>query len=414
MDYNTLLDLVANLGYQLAMCGAETYRVEESVKRIMTAYGIESEVFAITSCLIVSLTTPDGTTLTRMRRIGFHGNDLDGVERYNNLSRIICTNTPEPKVAAEWLKETQQQRVSYKYITYLFGNFFAGFGFCILFGGMLFDALCAGICGVLIGLVSRQLDKMKVNSFFNTMTCAFLMSFLAYTMGAVHIANNTDTVVIGALMLLVPGLLITNAMRDIIFGDTISGVNRIVQVLLIAAAIALGTGVAWNLTDLLYGNLNTLDPITYPILIQILVAMLGSLGFALIFNIHGSGFFLCVLGGGICWSIYSLLLHFGCNDLIAYFAASVIGAIYSEVMARMRKYPAISYLVSSIIPLIPGAGVYYTTNHLVRGDMQAFSAQGIHTIAIAGSIAVGILTVSTLVHLWTVWHSHKYKKASDR
>ena len=407
MDYNTLLDVVANLGYRLAMCGAETYRVEESVKRIMSAYGIESEVFAITSCLIVGLTTPDGITITRMRRIGFHGNDLEGVEHYNNLSRRICSQRPAPKVAAQWLNETEKHRTSYKLPIYLIGHFIAAFGFSILFGGKPIDALCAGLGGVLIGIVSRMLDKMKVNTFFNTMTCAFLMSTFAYAMGAIHIANNTDTVVIGALMLLVPGLMITNAMRDIIFGDTISGVNRIVQVLLVATAIALGTGAAWNLADSLFGIPVNPNPIVYPYAIQILTSMLGSLGFALIFNIHGAGFLLCVLGGGICWAMYSMMLHLGCSDLVAYFTASVVGAVYAETMARIRKYPAISYLVISIIPLIPGAGVYYTTNHLVRGDMQSFSAQGIHTIAIAGAIAVGILMVSTLVHLWTVWRTHK-------
>ena len=406
MDYNTLLDVAADLGYRLAMCGAETYRVEESVRRIMTAYKINSEVFAITSCLIVSITTPDNKTMTRMRRIGFHGNDLEGVEHYSNLSRKICTQTPEPQIAAAWLNETEQHKASYQFPTYLFGHFLAGCGFAVLFGSRLIDGLCAGICGVLIGLVSRALDKLKVNSFFNTMTCAFLMSLMAYSMGAAHIATNTDTVIIGALMLLVPGLLITNAMRDIIFGDTISGVNRIVQVLLVAAAIALGTGAAWNFCNALFGISANPSPVTYSAPIQIFAAMLGSLGFALIFNIHGSGFFLCVLGGGICWAVYSIMLHFGVSDLIAYFTASVIGAIYAESMARIRKYPAISYLVISIIPLIPGAGVYYTTNHLVRGDMSSFSAQGIHTIAIAGAIAVGILTVSTIVQLWTVWKSH--------
>lgn len=407
MDYNTLLDLVADLGYRLAMCGAETYRVEESVKRILAAYEIESEVFAITNCLIVSLKTPEGNTMTRMRRIGFHGNDLDGVECYNSLSRKICAQAPEPAVAVQWLNETEHRRASYRFPLSLLGHFVAASGFSILFGGKAIDGLCAGLCGILIGLVNKVLDKMKVNTFFSTMTCAFLMSLLAYTLGTVHIAYNTDAVIIGALMLLVPGLLITNAMRDIIFGDTISGVNRIVQVLLVAIAIALGTGVAWNLGDILFGISINPNPTVYPYVIQILAAMLGCLGFGLVFNIHGSGFFLCVLGGGICWAVYSAMLHFGYNDLIAYFTAAMIGAIYAEAMARIRKYPAISYLVISILPLIPGAGVYYTTNHLVRGNMEAFSAQGIHTLAIAGVIAIGILSVSTIVHLWTVWRTHK-------
>lgn len=407
MDYNTLLDLVADLGYRLAMCGAETYRVEESVNRIMSSYGIESEVFAIPNCLIVSIAASNGLPMTRMRRIGHHGNDLDGVERYSNLSRRICSEQPDPETAVKWLKEMDSQKVNYRLPVFMLGTFIAALGFCLLFGGSFADSLCAGVCGILVGLLNRLLNNLKVNPFFNTIASAFLLALAAYGMGAIEIANNTDTVVIGTLMFLVPGLLITNAMRDIIFGDTNSGVNRIVQVLLVAIAIALGTGAAWNLSDFLFGIPVNPNPIDYSNMIQIIASMLGCLGFSLIFNIHGKGIILCVIGGGLSWAVYITVLHLGGSDIMAYFLAAIVCAIYAETMARVRKCPAISYLVTAIFPLIPGAGVYYTTNHLVRGDMQAFTAQGIHTVAIAGAIAVGILMISTLVHLWAVWRSHK-------
>ena len=80
MDYNILMDLSVELGYRLAMNGAETFRIEESINRIMLTYGVTAEVFAIPNCLIVSIETPEGELMTRMRRIGYHGNDLDGVE----------------------------------------------------------------------------------------------------------------------------------------------------------------------------------------------------------------------------------------------------------------------------------------------------------------------------------------------
>ena len=87
MDYNILLDLATDLGYELAMCGAETFRVEESVSRVLSSYGIASEVFAIPNYLIVTVMMEDGTPITRMRRIGSHGNDLDSVEKFSGLSR---------------------------------------------------------------------------------------------------------------------------------------------------------------------------------------------------------------------------------------------------------------------------------------------------------------------------------------
>ena len=192
-------------------------------------------------------------------------------------------------------------------------------------------------------------------------------------------------------------------MRDIIFGDTNSGINRIVQVLLIAAAIALGTGAAWNLINALWGI--PTPPVTIPheAGIQLLSCFIGCIGFAILFNIHGPGILLCALGGAITWATYCLVQHLGGGDILCYFFSAVVASTYSEAMARIRKYPAISYLCVSIFPLIPGAGIYYTTNYLVQGDMSMFATQGTHTIAIAGAIAVGILISSTFVRLWSVW-----------
>jgi len=412
MNCDKLLDLATEIGYCLAMSGAETFRVEDSINRILAAYQIQSEVFAIPNCMTISIKTSDGQSITRMRRVGHHGNDLDSVERFSNLSRRICKEAPPVDIATQWLEETKKSCRHYPTIIELIGHFTGAFGFALFFGGTLIDATVSGICGIIVGLVNSFLGKLRVNPFFTTIASAFLMTIAAYGFGALRIADNTDTIVIGALMLLVPGLLFTNAMRDIIFGDTNSGTNRIVQVLLVAAAIALGTGAAWNLSELLFGINSNSDPIVYSWLIQCLAACIGCLGFSLIFNIHGPGVLLCVLGGGLSWAAYCAVLHFTGSDILAYFGAAVASAAYSEAMARIRKYPAISYLVVSIFPLIPGASIYYTTGYVVRGDMAGFADKGTHTIAIAGAIAVGILMVSTLVRLWGVW-INRNKKASE-
>lgn len=410
MNHDILLDLVANLGYSLAMCGAETFRVEDSVNRILTAYKIESEVFAIPNCLIITIHTDDGRSATRMRRIGLHGNDLDSVEKYNSLSRRICTEKPQPEIAVQWLKEVEATRVHYKSPMLLFGNILVAAGFSVFFGGTVIDALCAGVSGLLMGVADQFLEKFRTNGFFKTIVCAFIMTFFACIFGIIGIADNTDMVIIGALMLLVPGLLFTNAMRDIIFGDTNSGINRIVEVLLVAAAIALGTGAAWNASASLWGIPQNAPALLHPYWIQCLTSIVSCVGFAYLFNIQGYGKLLCALGGALAWAAYGLTDYFGGGELLCYFFSTLTAAAYAEIMARIRKYPAISYLVISILPLIPGAGIYYTTNRLVSGDMTGFANQGKHVIAIAGVIAVGILMISTIVRLWNEWKHHSARK----
>lgn len=410
MDYEILLDTVVDLGYELAMAGAETFRVEESISRVLQAYGISSEVFAIPNNLIVSIETPDGKPMTRMRRIGYHGNDLDTVEQFSGLSRALCNRKPEPKEARRWLALVSSQRRRYSVPMIYLGYFLGAAGFGIFFGGNLHDFFCAGICGVLVGFVNRFMDTLKANQFFSTIASSFLMAMLAYLLGELGIARTPDAVTIGALMILVPGLLFTNAMRDIIYGDTNSGINRIVQVLLVAAAIALGTAVAWNCSALLFGQPVSPDAIGYSLTMECLAAFIGCIGFSILFNIHFPGALLCALGGLLAWAVYAIALRFSGSEIIGYFWGAVFASAYSETMARIRKYPAISYLVVSIFPLIPGAGVYYTMTHAVRGEMELFASRGMFTAAIAGVMAVGILLVSTSVRLYLTWKSQQMQK----
>lgn len=203
-------------------------------------------------------------------------------------------------------------------------------------------------------------------------------------------------VIIGALMLLVPGLLITNSMRDIIYGDTSSGVSRIVQVLLSAFAIALGTAAAWHVTTPIYGHAETVAALTYPLWAQGIATFVACLGFVILFNVHDWGCVLCALGSALTWIVYLLCSRVGCSVYSANFFSEVVAAVYSEGMGRWRKCPVTSYLVISSIPLLPGAGIYYTMSIGLSGAVQAALQKGLETAGIAGSLAVGILLVSTV------------------
>ena len=407
MDYNTLLDMATDLGYELAMAGAETFRVEESVSRCLAAYGVEAEVFAIPNYLMVSIITDEGQPITRMRRIGHHGNNLDAVEKFSGLSRAFCNRTPDPKIGLQWFEQVRRRISVYSTPMQYLGSFLGAAGYAMFFGGNLVDALCSGLCGMLIGFINNFLNSRKANQFFQTIASSFFMALLAYALGAVGIAPNPDAVTIGALMILVPGLLFTNAMRDIIYGDTNSGINRIVQVFLVAAAIALATASAWNVASLLWGTPFSVEGLPYSILAQCLFAFVGCLGFTIQFNIHGKGIMLPALGGALAWAVYLIALEASGSEISGYFWSALFSSLYSEIMARIRKYPAISYLVISIFPMIPGAGVYYTMNYAVQGQMELFANKGMFTAAIAGIMAVGILLGSTAFRMYSEWKMHR-------
>ncbi len=408
VNYNQILDLAVDLGYELSMSGAETFRVEDSINRILKSYGLEPEVYAIPNCIHASVTLPDGESLSEMRRVGFHGNDLDSVEIFSALSRRICSEKPDDVIGRQWLNEAIASRRQYRKALQLFGYFISVVAFTIFFGGDLVDALCGGISGLAVGCCIMFMDKLQANHFFKTMLASIPLALIPYTMGAVGICQRPDMATIGAVMVLVPGLLFTYAMRDIIYGDTNSGINRIVQVLLIAVAIACGTAVAWNVATALWGEPMSLAAIDHPFWLECVVCALGCFGFAFLFNVHGKGIGLCMLGGIVCWAAYCLTMALGGGEGTATLVASFVTAVYSEVMARVRKCPAIGYLVLGLIPLIPGSFLYYTMNYAVRGNMEMFSLQGMKTIELAGLMAAGILLVSTSMRMQLVWkQNHK-------
>lgn len=403
MEHEKLLDMATDLGYELSISGAETYRVEESVYRILTAYGVESEVFAIPNCLIVSITNPEGQPMTYMRRIGVHGNDLDAVERYSALSRRICAERPDPEDAMKLLNQARQARRDHHWAAVLLGYFLASAAFGIFFGGNLLDALIGGLGGAMAGASIMLMERFKANNFFNTMLGSFPLAFIPYFFGAMGWIQNPDAAIIGAVMTLIPGLLFTYAMRDIIYGDTNSGVNRIVQVLLIAVAIACGTSVAWNAATAVWGTPVSVAAINHGFFVQSIACCVGVLGFSFLFNVRGKGLTLCMLGAVLCWGVYNIVITSGGNENSAMLVGSIFSAIYAEIMARVRKCPASGFLIMALLPLIPGSSLYYTMNFAVRGEMTQFASKGMSTVILAGLMAAGVLLVSTSVRMWTVW-----------
>lgn len=407
MDYTLLMELVSRIGSHIAMGGAETYRVEESVNRILSAYGAESRVYSVPGSLIITILVPGQPPMTQLCRLQRTGTDLDAVEQYSNLGRRICKEKPDLQTAMAWVQETEKKRKKYALPVVWLGYVLVAWGFSVFFGGGLMDSLCAALCGLLLGIADHFMGKLHTNIFFKNIALAFLLAFAAYGMSALGLVPNADASVIGTLMLLVPGVLFTNAMRDIIFGDTNSGVSRVVEALLIAVAVALGTAAAWNLSMHLWGLPQQGAAIGHSDLVTCFVSFVACAGFVIVFNVHGYGSLLCALGGAITWGAYCIALALGGQHLLCCFVATCTAAAFSEIMARVRKYPAISYLVISVLPLIPGAGVYYAAQQVIRGDMGLGADRGMEALATAGVMAAGILVVSSAVRMWTTHKKHK-------
>lgn len=247
MDDEQLLNIATEVGYLLLASGAEIYRVEESVERILLAYGVEeADAFAIPSSLIVTVRR-EGMTHTQLRRVHDRGLDLSRVQRYNDLCRRICRDTPGlPAVLQELeaIKATPRRGLPMQVLaTALSSGAFAPF-----FGGSLPDALCAALIGAALRLLLWQMDRFRANSFFINIIASGFSAAMAVLAVRAGLGRQVDKIVIAAFMNLVPGVAMTNAIRDIIAGDLVAGLTKLTEALLTAIAMALGAGIAIAVT----------------------------------------------------------------------------------------------------------------------------------------------------------------------
>ena len=139
-------------------------------------------------------------------------------------------------------------------------------------------------------------------------------------------------------------------------------------------------------------------------------AGLGTLGFNILFNIRGKKLVLATLGGVISWAVFLALAPFLPGEAIRYFLSAAVITVYGEFMARVEKTPTTTFLVPSIVPLIPGSALYYTMNYALNKQWSQFAQQAFYTIQLALSLAVGIIAVTTVYRIfWSVTHRHKMR-----
>ena len=131
-------------------------------------------------------------------------------------------------------------------------------------------------------------------------------------------------------------------------------------------------------------------------LIQIFTGFLGSLGFSILFHIRGKKLLMASLGGLMSWTVFLLLAPLLPSEATRYFFASAAVTIYAEVFARVMKTPTTTFLVPSLIPLIPGGSLYYTMNYALNEQWTAFAGKAIYTLELALALALGIIAVTTL------------------
>lgn len=250
-----VLILAVYAGEIMMKNGAEIYRVEDTITRICKACHIDHiEVFATPTGIFVSLDKggAEDDPLTYIKRIKGTDTDLDKISQINHFSREFTTTDLSVEKGMERLKEIDRKK-PYPYGVRLLGASLVSSFFCLIFGGTAIDFLIAFIVGILSYILSSFLKKYEINFFIRGFCCCLLASFLALSMSAPIPSASYEPIIIGSIMLFVPGVAITNSIRDFLSGDMLSGIARMTEAVLTAVSLAAGAGVMLKLWGVIGG-----------------------------------------------------------------------------------------------------------------------------------------------------------------
>ena len=376
-EWEERLDLVLDIAEQMVISGAEVARTEYSIRRICKSLGaVRAEALSITTSLIVTVYYGEYSSVTQTRRVDKFAYNMDRLEKMNALSREICekklTVEDGRKKFSELMSET-----SYVFYAQIVFFMLIAFTFTIFFGGSVKDAAVSAFIAIIFKYIDEFARKLEVNKFIPIVVSSLLGGFMAIMAVRAGLADSVEMISIGDVMLLIPGIMLTNSLRDMFGGDTITGGIRFIEATLISNVRE------WS------------EWIT--VIIALTASFFGSVGYACTFNTGGKRLIGAGFGGFIGWAAYLTAGYFMFSEPMKYFIAAIVINIYAEIMAVSQKAPSTVFLVSAIMPLVPGGMLYRTMRFAVTKRWGDFGKLGVETISIALALALGMLIANSVI-----------------
>ena len=410
--YEDAVFIAVELGEHIMRSGGEISRAEDTVNRICRAYGALSvDVTAILSVIVLTVEF-DGVSISTSRRITEIGShNLGRLSRLNALSRRICNELPSKQEFLESLESiTKLSRVGP--IVSLIGGVLAAAGFAVFFGGGWMDAIFSGLIAIPMTLLMRWLSNTKMNNIIAKFIVCLVGGVLAVLVDKMGLGCNADKIMIGDIMNLIPGVLLTNSFRDLFGGDIMSGFFRMCTALLDAVGIALGYAVA----ILTLGGISVVGVEPWNLAAILVASTIGTMGIILQFGIEKRVIIWALISSIFCCAAYELsykLLGDTSGGLfLASLVASAVAATYSDAVAHFVKVPATVLIIPAIVPLVPGGKLYYTMYGAVSSDMAKFSSNGRDALQIAAGLALGIIAVTAVSRPINAWLGERKQKRS--
>jgi len=237
---NECLYRILDIGQEMLQCGGEISRVEDSIHRLCMAFGAErADVFTITSNIQVTIYSHRFGAVTQTRRVKGVSYDLQRLERLNDLCRHICRDRLSLEETERRLEQIHQE-LPLGFGLQILSYALVSASFSLFFGGSMRDAVASGAIGVVLKCLDRMIRKTEANGLLSALLCSCFGGLLAALAVKTGLGQSVEMISIGNIMLLIPGIALTNSLRDMFSGNTMSGMLRFLEAIIMALVIALG------------------------------------------------------------------------------------------------------------------------------------------------------------------------------
>ena len=393
------LAIASEAGHILLENGAEISRVEETMERIASHYGVDSKSFFVLSNGI--FTTSSFNKYANVEFIPFKGTQLDKVVAVNQLSRDIVAGKYNLDEAAARLKEIRTMR-PHPVWEQVLASALGSAGFCIVFGGGLLDCAASFVCGILLWLFVLYVTAPHMSKIVGNIVGGFFVTLLCIVFHRIGFGHSLPNMIIGAIIPLIPGVPFVNGVRDVANEDYIAGATRLLDAMLVFFCIAAGVALAFVCDGLVFGELivlkgMTVDPVTFAMPIQIVASFIGTAAFAVLFGVPRKYYVLCGVSGVLGWILYMILARYaGFTPPAATVFATMLVVLSARYFSVLDKCPAIVFLLCGIFPLVPGAGVFWTSYYVVSDQLRLALGSGFMAVKVTIAIVLGIILISEL------------------
>ena len=393
-----ILSLASDAGHILLENGAEISRVEETMKRIAEHYGEEREHFFVLSNGIFTT----GQSYANVDFIPIKGARLDKVVEVNQLSREISDgkhSLDEARVRLEEIRNLADKPLWER----IAGAALGSGAFCAIFGGSFLDCAAALVTGTLTYLTLVLACAPRMSKALGNICSGAVGTLLCILFQNWGFGQSLGNMIIGTLIPLIPGVAFTNGLRDIADEDYLAGITRLLDALLVFLSIAIGVCVTFLLHSYIAGGMIQLhgtltDPVTALFPIQMAAALLGTSSFSILFGVPRKYYLPAGIVGMLGWAAYLLVSRYTPLSIVGgTLVASTLVAFISRFFAVWLKCPGTVFLICGEFPLIPGAGVFWSSYYVVSEHLGASLNSGFTAVKVTIAIVLGIIIAANVL-----------------